>query len=128
MLHHQAGESSTETIHACIAPPGPPGVQCHRTIHLHEKPRPDIAWAQYHRGTTALAGGLPIFTEACRAMPSPAHRHDGEKDTTAFLLGIHSALPTTQKRADRTIEYHVCRKNACRRAHTTPEALELNRF
>jgi UDP-N-acetylmuramoyl-L-alanyl-D-glutamate--2,6-diaminopimelate ligase len=93
-----------------------------------EKPRQDVGWAVVPHGRRALARvSANFYKKPAERLAVIGITGTNGKSTTAFLVESILASAGRKSALIGTIEYHVAGK-VLPAPHTTPEALELNRF
>jgi len=93
-----------------------------------EKARPGVAWAVVPNGRRALARvSANFYRKPAERIAVTGITGTNGKSTTAFLVESILAAAGRKSALIGTIEYHVAGK-VLPAPHTTPEALELNRF
>jgi UDP-N-acetylmuramoyl-L-alanyl-D-glutamate--2,6-diaminopimelate ligase len=93
-----------------------------------EKARPGVAWAVVPNGRRALARvSANFYRKPAERIAVAGITGTNGKSTTAFLVESILAAAGRKSALIGTIEYHVAGK-VLPAPHTTPEALELNRF
>jgi UDP-N-acetylmuramoyl-L-alanyl-D-glutamate--2,6-diaminopimelate ligase len=98
------------------------------TDSVAEKERPGVAWAVVPNGRRALARvSANFYRKPAERIAVTGITGTNGKSTTAFLVESILAAAGRKSALIGTIEYHVAGK-VLPAPHTTPEALELNRF
>jgi UDP-N-acetylmuramoyl-L-alanyl-D-glutamate--2,6-diaminopimelate ligase len=93
-----------------------------------EKMRPGVAWAVVPHGRRALAKiSANFYKKPAERLAITGITGTNGKSTTAFLVESIFKAAGRKSALIGTIEYHVA-GNILPAPHTTPEALELNRF
>ncbi len=93
-----------------------------------QKPRPNVAWARVPHGRRALARiSANFYKKPAERLAITGITGTNGKSTTAFLVESIFKAAGRKSALIGTIEYHVAGK-ILPAPHTTPEALELNRF
>jgi UDP-N-acetylmuramoyl-L-alanyl-D-glutamate--2,6-diaminopimelate ligase len=93
-----------------------------------EKQRPNVAWALVPHGRRALARvSANFYKKPAERLAITGITGTNGKSTTAFLVESIFKAAGRKSALIGTIEYHVAGK-ILPAPHTTPEALELNRF
>ena len=93
-----------------------------------EKPRPEVAWAVVQHGRRALARiSANFYKRPAERLAITGITGTNGKTTTAFLVEAILKAAGRKSALIGTIEYHVAGK-VLAAAHTTPEALDLNRI
>jgi UDP-N-acetylmuramoyl-L-alanyl-D-glutamate--2,6-diaminopimelate ligase len=93
-----------------------------------EKPREGVAWAQVPHGRRALARlSANFYKRPAERLAVTGITGTNGKSTTAFIVEAILSAANRESALIGTIEYHVAGK-VLPAAHTTPEALDLNRI
>jgi UDP-N-acetylmuramoyl-L-alanyl-D-glutamate--2,6-diaminopimelate ligase len=93
-----------------------------------ETPRQGVAWAQVQHGRRAMARvSANFYKHPAERLAITGITGTNGKSTTAFLLEAILAAANRKSALIGTIEYHVSGR-VLATAHTTPEALDLNRI
>ncbi|HEX8817862.1 MAG TPA: UDP-N-acetylmuramoyl-L-alanyl-D-glutamate--2,6-diaminopimelate ligase [Terriglobales bacterium] len=93
-----------------------------------QQPRPGLAWALVPHGRRALAKvSASFFKRPAEKLAVTGITGTNGKSTTAFLIEGIFAAAGRKSALIGTIEYHVAGK-VLPAAHTTPEALDVNRI